>query len=159
MAASTLIPALQLSFRAAFAAAVSYAVARALQLEFPLYAMIAAVIVTDLAPAETRKLGLRRLGGTVIGSVLGALLSTLLPGGALTIALGVFLSMFLTNLLRAPQAARVAGYLCAIVLLEHAAEPWTYAFWRFVETVLGIAVALLVSMVPKLLRAPPPPAG
>jgi len=113
--------------------------------------MIAAVIVTDLAPDETRRLGARRLGGTAIGSVLGALLSLLLPGGTLTIAFGIFLSMFLTHLMRAPQAARVSGYLCAIVLLEHAADPWIYAFWRFLETVLGIVIAMLVSLVPKLL--------
>jgi uncharacterized membrane protein YccC len=135
---------------------VSYAVAQALELEFPLYAMIAAVIVTDLQPTETRKLGLRRLGGTLIGSVLGAVLSVLLPGGTLTIALGIFLSMFLTHLLRAPQAARVAGYLCAIVLLEHAADPWIYSFWRFLETVLGIVIAILVSYLPKLIRTGEP---
>ena len=52
------------------------------------------------------------------------------------------------------EAARVAGYVCAIVLLEHGANPWVYAFWRFTETVLGIAVAIAVSLVPKLLRAP-----
>ena len=114
--------------------------------------MIAAVVVTDLQPAETRRLGLRRLGGTFMGGVLGAVLSALLPGGVLTIALGIFLSMFLTHLLRAPQAARVAGYLCAIVLLEHAADPWVYAFWRFIETILGIIVAMLVGLVPKLIR-------
>jgi uncharacterized membrane protein YgaE (UPF0421/DUF939 family) len=135
---------------------VSYAVAQALELEFPLYAMIAAVIVTDLQPTETQKLGLRRLGGTLIGSVLGAVLSVLLPGGTLTIALGIFLSMFLTHLLRAPQAARVAGYLCAIVLLEHAADPWIYSFWRFLETVLGIVIAILVSYLPKLIRTGEP---
>ena len=134
----------------------SYAVAQALELEFPLYAMIAAVIVTDLQPTETQKLGLRRLGGTLIGSVLGAVLSVLLPGGTLTIALGIFLSMFLTHLLRAPQAARVAGYLCAIVLLEHAADPWIYSFWRFLETVLGIVIAILVSYLPKLIRTGEP---
>lgn len=116
--------------------------------------MIAAVIVTDLAPEETRRLGGRRLAGTAIGSVLGAVLSALLPGGTLTIAFGIFLSMFLTHLLRAPQAARVAGYLCAIVLLEHAADPWIYAFWRFLETVLGILIAMLVSLVPKLMGQP-----
>jgi uncharacterized membrane protein YgaE (UPF0421/DUF939 family) len=149
---STLVPALQLSLRAALAAALSYAIARACELEFPLYAMIAAVIVTDLQPSETQKLGLRRLGGTIIGSLLGAVLSILLPHGVLTIGLGIFLSMFLTHLLRAPQAARVAGYLCAIVLLEHAADPWIYSFWRFIETVLGIIVAMLLSLVPRLIR-------
>lgn len=92
----------------------------------------------------------------MIGTVLGAVLSLALPPGAFTIALGIFLTMALSHMLRLPEAARIAGYLCAIVLLEHTAEPWVYAFWRFAETVLGIVIALLVSMAPKLLSAGEP---
>jgi uncharacterized membrane protein YgaE (UPF0421/DUF939 family) len=141
-----------LSIRAAAAAAISVALARLLQFPFPLYAMIAAVIVTDLSPAETRKLGWRRILGTVLGSVLGAVLAAVLPYGALTIGIGIFIAMFLSHLLHLPQAARVAGYVCAIVLLEHSGESCVYALWRFAETTLGIGVALLVSLVPKLIR-------
>jgi uncharacterized membrane protein YgaE (UPF0421/DUF939 family) len=114
--------------------------------------MIAAVIVTDLSPAETRKLGWRRVAGTIVGSLLGAVLAATLPHGALTIGLGIFLAMLVSHLLRLPQAARVAGYVCAIVLLEHTAQPWSYALWRFAETALGIGVALVISLVPKLIR-------
>ena len=141
-----------MSIRAAAAAAISVALARLLGLEFPLYAMIAAVIVTDLSPVETRKLGWRRVAGTIVGSLFGAALAAVLPHGALTIGLGIFLAMLVSHLLRLPQAARVAGYVCAIVLLEHTAQPWSYALWRFAETVLGIGVALVISLVPKLIR-------
>jgi uncharacterized membrane protein YgaE (UPF0421/DUF939 family) len=156
MIASSVVPALQLSFRAAVAAGLAFGLAQLLELKFPLYAMIAAVIVTDLEPSESRKLGWRRLAGTVIGTVLGAVLSIALPPGAFTIGLGIFLTMALSHLLRLPEAARIAGYLSAIVLLEHTAEPWVYAFWRFAETVLGIVIALIVSLTPKLLRAGEP---
>jgi uncharacterized membrane protein YgaE (UPF0421/DUF939 family) len=90
--------------------------------------------------------------GTIVGSVLGGVLAAVLPHGGLTMAMGIFLAMFATHLLGLPEAARIAGYLCAIVLLEYTANPWFYAMWRFVETVLGIGVALLVSLVPKLIR-------
>ena len=147
-----LIPAVQLSFRAAAGAALAYYLARQLGLQFPIYAMIAAVIVTDLSTAETRKLAWRRLAGTLVGSVLGALLALLLPGGALTMGLGIFVSMFALHLMRLPEAARIAGYLCAIILLEHSGDPWMHAFWRLTETLLGIAVAYLISLVPRLIR-------
>jgi hypothetical protein len=36
-------------------------------------------------------------------------------------------------------------------VLEHAAEPWVYALFRCIETVLGIGVAVAISVVPKLI--------
>ena len=149
---SSLIPALQLSIRGATAAAISFAIALALNLQFPIYAMIASVIVLDLSPAETRKLAVRRIAGTAVGSALGAVLAALLPHGVWTMGLGIFLAMFLTHALGLKEAARIAGYLCAIVLLEHSTNPWIYAVWRSIETLLGIGVALLISLVPRLIR-------
>jgi F0F1-type ATP synthase assembly protein I len=50
------------------------------------------------------------------------------------------------------EAAKLVGYVCGIVLLDHNAHPWSYAWYRFVETVIGIAAAVTVSVIPKLLK-------
>jgi uncharacterized membrane protein YgaE (UPF0421/DUF939 family) len=143
----------QLSVRCAVAAGLSLALAEILGLDFPIYAFLAAVIVTDLSSAQTRRLGWRRLVATVVGATLGATLSLLLPHGPWAIGFGVLLAMLACNFVHMQEGAKVAGYICGIVMLSHGAEPWTYAFYRFVETVLGIAVAWTISLVPKLLRA------
>jgi uncharacterized membrane protein YgaE (UPF0421/DUF939 family) len=142
----------QLSTRAAAAAGLSVAVAQYFELPFPIYAMIAAVIVTDLAAVETRRLGMPRLAGTVAGAAVGVVLSPLLPSNAGAVALGITLAMLLSQLMRFPEAAKLSGYVCGIVLLDHGDQPWTYAVDRFVETVLGIGIAIMVSFVPKLIR-------
>jgi uncharacterized membrane protein YgaE (UPF0421/DUF939 family) len=147
----TFIRGVQLSLRTAVAATLSLMLAYFFELQHPIYALIAAVIVTDLSPSQTRQLGLRRTVATVVGAVCGAALSTLLPPDPWIIGLGVLAAMLLSKLLHADDGAKVAGYICGIVLLEHSAVPWSYAFYRFVETMLGIVVAGLISMVPKLI--------
>lgn len=156
MAGSNLIPAFQLSLRAALAAGLAIIVAQLLRLQHPLYAMISAVIVTDLVASQTPKLALPRLAGTLLGSALGAVIVTLLPHSIWAIALGILIAMFLSHLLYLQAAARVAGYVCGIVLLDHGDSPWSYALFRMVETALGIAAAMGVSFVPKLLQTDAP---
>jgi uncharacterized membrane protein YgaE (UPF0421/DUF939 family) len=143
---------IQLALRSALAAGLSLAVAKYCKLEYPIYAMIAAVIVTDLSASQTRKLGLRRLVATVLGAACGATLGPLLPPGPAAVGLSILVAMVICILLRGQDVAKVVGYICGIVVLEHGANPWTYAFFRLIETVLGIGVAWLISLVPKLIR-------
>jgi uncharacterized membrane protein YgaE (UPF0421/DUF939 family) len=58
-----------------------------------------------------------------------------------------------------PDAAKVAGFICGIIVIGHSPEPWLNAFARFVETTLGVVVALLVSYVPKLIKLDEPDEG
>ena len=147
---SSLVTALRPSLRIGLASGLAVASARFLGLPYPLYALVAVVIVTDLSPSRTRELAVRRLAGTVLGSALGATIHPWLPPTAWSIGLGVLTAMLLSYLLRLDEAAKVAGYVCGIVMLEHGDHPWSYALYRLAETVLGIVLAVLVSLVPLL---------
>jgi uncharacterized membrane protein YgaE (UPF0421/DUF939 family) len=151
-----LVSGLQLALRASLAAGVAIALAQLLGLSHPLYAFLAAVIVTDLAPSQSRKLALHRLVATAVGAVCGALLTPLLPTGPIAISVSILVAMLACQLVQVPDAAKVAGFICGIVVLESSTEPWVSAFGRFVETTLGVVVALLVSYVPKLIKLDEP---
>jgi uncharacterized membrane protein YgaE (UPF0421/DUF939 family) len=159
IASPALLGGFQLSLRAAAAAGLAVWIAQLLQLQYPLYALIAAVLVTDLSPPQSRLLAWRRLAGTVLGAASGAALIQLLPPGPLSIGLSILAVMFASHLLRLEAAAKLAGYVCGIVMLDFSAEPWTYALHRLIETLVGIAMGVLVSFVPKLLRVETPAAG
>jgi uncharacterized membrane protein YgaE (UPF0421/DUF939 family) len=147
---------LQRPLRTGVAAALTVGAASALHVQQPAAALIATVLVMDASPDETRRLALSRLAGTVLGAVIGALLGQFLETGPVSIGLGVLASMSLTELLRLRKAARLAGYTCGIVLFHAGDAPWLYARGRLLETMLGVAMAVLVSSVPMLVKPQAP---
>lgn len=148
-----------MSVRAAVSTGLAVAIARFLELQYPIYAVIAAVIVTDLSPSKTLQLAVQRLAGTVLGATVGAVLSYVLAPGPLAIVVSILAAMLLTYVARVPAAAKLAGYVCGIVVLAHGAQPWTYALNRVIETLLGLGMAVLVSLVPKMMRVEIPDSG
>jgi uncharacterized membrane protein YgaE (UPF0421/DUF939 family) len=146
----------QLGIRAAIGASLSLAIAQLLGLAYPIFAFIAAIIVTDLRPAQSRALGMRRLVATLVGGACGATLSSALPPGPWTLALSIFVAMLLCQLLPVRDGARIAAYISGLIVLEQRPEPWHYASFRMIETAIGVAVAWLISYVPKLIRSEEP---
>jgi len=139
-----------MALRAAVAASLSFAIAQLLNLEHPIFAFTAAVIVTDLKPAQSRELGLRRLGATAMGGMIGAALSFALPPGPLSIGASVLVAMLIADMLGVHDGAKMAGYICGLIVLEQSPEPWNEAVYCVIETALGVSVAWLISYVPKL---------
>ena len=134
------------------AASLSVSLAWLCRFEYPIYALIAAVIVTDPLPSQTRKLGVQRLAATVVGTACGATLRQVLQPSAWAIGFAILVAMLICHIVRVPDGAKVSGYICGIVMIAHGTHPWSYAFLRFTETGLGIGVAWLISFVPKLIR-------
>ncbi len=139
--------ALSLALRAALASSLAVGAAQLLTLRYPIYALIAAVIVTDSSPATTRRLAAHRVVGTAMGAVCGALLSTYFGHALWALGIGVLVMLTLALLGGYTEAGKLAAYVAGLVVLDHSSEAWVYAFARFVETAVGIAAALLVGMV------------
>jgi uncharacterized membrane protein YgaE (UPF0421/DUF939 family) len=145
---------LQLATRSAVAATLAFSIAQALKLDYPIFALAAAVIATDLTPARSRELGFRRLVATAIGGLSGALAASMHLVGIWAVAPSILIAMLICQGVGAYEGARIAGYICGIiVLLDNGDSPWRYALFRTVETALGVLLAWAISYVPKLLRS------
>lgn len=147
------ITAIQISLRAAVAAALAFWIATLLGAHYAIYALVGAVIVTDLSPATSRRLAVQRMAGTVVGAIAGGAFVHIMPVGPIAIGVAILVSMLFVYACRLETpAARVAGYVAAIVMFTHSQDTWRYAFDRAWETMVGIGAALLVGLVPLWLR-------
>ena len=127
------------------AATFSSVIAEKLHLKYPIYALIAPIIVMGTTRGSTWTAGINRIKGTIIGTIAGAIFESIFGSNPLSLLAATTLVIFLCRYWGLGEAYRLAGYVTAIVLLEHSDQPWLYAWGRFLETILGIVMALLVN--------------
>jgi len=139
--------ALMISLRTAVATVASLLLARALKLpEFYWAPISTIVIVLSTIPASS--LAWQRFAGTAMGAVVGAVLATYAPNKWLVYGAGIFLCGVISSIARQPGSYRFSAITLSIVLLiAHTTAPWVVAIHRFIEVSLGIAVALLVTVI------------
>lgn len=135
----------KMACKIALASAISLILAQRLQWDYPFYAVIAAIIVMSSTQGSTLKLGIQRLIGTAIGAIAGAIFVMILGSNFWSLGICVFVTILLASYDTFREAAKLAAYISAIVILSHSQQPWLYAWHRFLETLLGIAVALAVN--------------
>ena len=135
-----------LGTRAALASVISVAIAQSLKLTFPLYAVVAAVIVTDVSSERTQRSGVQRLLGTALGALAGPLFVRAFGDSIWAMGAAIVSMIFVCYVVGYIEAAKLSGYVAGLVVLDHADAPWTYARDRFVETSLGIVLAIVMSL-------------
>ena len=148
---SNVLGGLQLAIRAALSGGAALALATLGGFAHPIFSFIAAVVVTDLSPRESRKSGVRQIVGTMIGACCGLVLSLWLPQSIWAAATGVLIAMVLCSVLGAQGGARLAGFTCGIIVTGSQGPPWEFAAFRLAEIALGVVVAWVVSSIPKLI--------
>lgn len=138
---------LMLSARTALATVVSMLLARGLKLPEFYWAPISTIVIL-LSTIDPMTLAWQRFAGTALGAALAALIATFFHTNWMVYGAGIFVCGILCALLRVGAAYRFAAITLSIVLLiAHTSPPWIVATRRFVEVSLGIAVALLVTIV------------
>ena len=121
--------------------------ARLLKMPEYYWAPISTIVIIQ-STIHPLTLGWQRFVGTALGAVLGAALATYFHPTAVVYGLGIFLCGMLAWLLRVGGAYRFAGITLSIILLiPRGRDPWIVGWHRFLEVSLGIAVALVVTMV------------
>lgn len=134
------------SLRTAVAAVLSVLLARMLKLPEFYWAPISAIVIL-LSTIDPLTLAWQRFAGTAVGVTLGALFATFLGQNWIVYAVGIFGCGIVSALLRLGAAYRFAAIAFSIVVpITHTRPPWIVATHRFVEVSLGIAVALLVTV-------------
>ena len=143
---------LGLFFRVTASALLSFELAHWLGLLLPLWAVLTAIIVTQLNVGRSLKASLDYLGGTIGGAICGAAVGVLVGGGSeVALLAGLAIAVGPLALIAAMrQSLTAAPITAAIVLLVPAlthASPIATAVDRMLEVALGAVIGLTISFV------------
>ena len=145
-------PQLALSIRITVGAVVAYAVASALHLMLPLWAVLTALIVTQMSVGRSLKTTRDYLLGTIGGAIYGGAIAIFIPHTSETALLGVLVLAVapLAGVAAVNPSLNAATVTAVIVLLvptmSHA-DPLASAIDRVIEVAVGAVVGLGVSFV------------
>ena len=110
------------------------------------WAVISAVIVIQPDVDETLRASRGRLVGTVIGAAVGGVFIALFGAQVWSFGIAVPAVILICASLGLMESHKLACVSAAIVMtIGHPESSWIFAFHRFLEVSIGIAVALLVS--------------
>ena len=145
----TWLQVLEHSSRTAITAAASMLAARLFKLPQSYWAPITTLVITQSSLGSALAVSWQRLLGTALGAAIGAVTATYFGTQMLIFGASVFIMGILCAGVHADRSAyRFGGVTLAIVLLLPRSEPARLvAFHRFAEVSIGIAVALLMTVI------------
>lgn len=136
-----------LSARTAVGTVASLLLARSLKMPEFYWAPISTIVII-LSTIPPLTLAWQRFAGTALGALLGGFVASFFRPNWLVYGLGIFACGILSSMMRIASAFRFAAITLSIVLLiAHTRPPWIVAIHRFIEVSLGIAIALLVTLI------------
>lgn len=132
--------------KTAVAVALCILISQLLHREYPLFAGIAALLAMDTTITSSFIAGRNRVFGTLLGAAVGVLFFLVFPGNPYLCGLGAMLIIYVCTTMGWTNSASIAAIVFLAVMLNPAGEhPWIYSMNRILDTLLGIAVALVVN--------------
>ena len=141
---------LGLAIRATVAATAAYAIATALHLLLPLWAVLTSLIVTQLSVGRSLKATRDYVLGTIGGAIYGGAIAILIPystevGLLALLVLAVAPLAFVAAINPSLNAATVTAIIVLLVPTMHHSDPMASAIDRVSEVGVGAITGLLVS--------------
>jgi len=127
------------------ATALAYLACVASGSQYPFYAVLSVIVVMQPTLGTTWQSSLRRIGGTLVGIPLGGLLAMYHVPAPWALGVGVAAAVGICTRLDLRDGVSVSAFALASIVVNHPNEPWLFAAHRFLDTMIGIAIAVAVN--------------
>ncbi|WML35596.1 aromatic acid exporter family protein [Clostridium sp. OS1-26] len=134
------------AIRVGFAASLCMLISNLLNLKYPFFVLLPAVMPISTFFGETIKFGLNRIIGSFIGAVIGVILVTIQSQNVLLAGAGVILIIYVCNYLKWDSTTSIACLVFASIIVGiKGSSALIYSVHRLLDTFIGIAITTLVN--------------
>jgi uncharacterized membrane protein YgaE (UPF0421/DUF939 family) len=114
-----------------------------------LWAALAAIVVQQAHLGSTYQSAWLRFLGVLIGSLMGGMFTLILGSNSISLGIGIFLTIIICSLFNIKDSLRIACLSVAVVMvlwgIRPTINPWVFGFYRFLDSCLGIGVAVIIA--------------
>jgi len=116
----------------------------------PIFACMAAIVVTQGSVGESLRSGVARIIATVVGCAIALVIMLASIENPyvhmLTVGLGCALTIYFCVLIKYPNAAALAGIIFVSLAVSRPDDKYAFALMRLIETAAGIAISVGVNV-------------
>lgn len=124
----------------------SVIISKILDLEYPFFVVMTAIISMDKTMIHSLKMGRNRVIGTFLGACIGIILSYIDRGNAVLLGIGIILLIQICNQLKLQGAITIGGIVMTAIMVHTDKTPLYYGFYRTLDTLIGATISFVVNM-------------
>jgi len=113
------------------------------------WAVLSTFVVLQAHLGGTYRAAWVRFLGTAVGAFIGGLFTTIFGFHILTLGMSIFMTVIICSLMNINESIRIACMSTAVVMLlwelRPTVSPWTFGLFRFLDSTIGILVAVIVA--------------
>lgn len=136
------------TIKTALAVTISLFLSQLLNLEYPYFVAMTAIISMDKTARLSINMGRNRVIGTLIGALIGILFATIDHGNPLLAGLGILIIILISNKLNLPGSITVGSFVFVAIMVHISSDvsPFFYGLHRTLDSLFGALIAFVVNI-------------
>jgi uncharacterized membrane protein YgaE (UPF0421/DUF939 family) len=136
------------TIKTALAVSISIFLSQLLNLEYPYFVAMTAIISMDRTARLSIDMGRNRVIGTLIGALIGILFATIDQGNPWLAGVGILTIILISNKLNLPGSITVGSFVFVAIMVHISSDvsPFFYGLHRTLDSLFGALIAFVVNI-------------
>ncbi|WP_209661170.1 FUSC family protein [Acetoanaerobium pronyense] len=135
------------TIKTAIAVMISIIVSMRLNVNYPLFVTIGAIVSMQSSLNESFQSGLNRILGTIVGAVIGIIFFNISPNNIVLTGLGIILLITINNKMNWSKSLVISLIVFSSIMMSYGQDVVLNSALRVIDTTLGIIIAFVINTV------------